>query len=48
MITGKERILGHFKGLSFAPRFSPDGKKSVMSIANNGMINIFEIDNEFR
>ena len=39
--TGKIDILGEFEGMSFAPRFSPDGKELVMSLAQNGSTNIY-------
>ena len=42
--TGKIDILGEFDGMSFAPRFSPDGKKLIMSLAENGSTNIFVMD----
>ncbi|MFV0251012.1 MAG: Tol-Pal system beta propeller repeat protein TolB [Rickettsia aeschlimannii] len=42
--TGKESVVGDFPGISFAPRFSPDGRKAVMSIAQNGSTHIYEID----
>ncbi|MCZ6886690.1 MAG: Tol-Pal system beta propeller repeat protein TolB [Rickettsia endosymbiont of Ixodes persulcatus] len=42
--TGKESIVSDFAGISFAPRFSPDGRKAVMSIAKNGSTHIYEID----
>ncbi|MGX6960431.1 MAG: Tol-Pal system beta propeller repeat protein TolB [Rickettsia endosymbiont of Pentastiridius leporinus] len=42
--TGKESAVGHFAGISFAPRFSPEGKKAVMSIAKNGSTHIYEFD----
>ena len=29
--TGKQEIVGEFPGMTFAPRFSPDGSKIVMS-----------------
>ncbi|WP_417905444.1 Tol-Pal system beta propeller repeat protein TolB [Candidatus Tisiphia endosymbiont of Micropterix aruncella] len=42
--TGKERLVGNFPGMSFAPRFSPQGEKAIMSIARKGATHIFEID----
>ena len=42
--TGKIDILGEFDGMSFAPRFSPNGKKLIMSLAENGSTNIFVMD----
>ncbi|PPR29565.1 MAG: Protein TolB [Alphaproteobacteria bacterium MarineAlpha9_Bin2] len=42
--TGKIDILGEFEGMSFAPRFSPDGKKLIMSLAQNGSTNIHLMD----
>lgn len=42
--TGKESVVGDFAGISFAPRFSPDSKKAIMSIAKNGSTHIYEID----
>lgn len=42
--TGKESVVGDFAGISFAPRFSPDGKKGLMSIAKNGSTHIYEFD----
>jgi len=34
--TRKKRLVGHFKGMTFAPRFSPDGKYLLMSLAREG------------
>ncbi len=39
--TGKIEILGEFPGMSFAPRFSPDGENLIMSLAENGSTNIY-------
>ena len=39
--TGKERLVGNFPGMSFAPRFSPDGTKAIMSIAAKGATHIY-------
>jgi len=32
--TGQQEIVGEFPGMTFAPRFSPDGKKIIMSYAD--------------
>ena len=32
--TGKQEIVGEFPGMTFAPRFSPDGNKIVMSYSD--------------
>jgi len=42
--SGRRELLGNFPGMSFAPRFSPDGSKVVMSIAENGQSDIYEMD----
>jgi TolB protein len=42
--TGRQELLGRFPGMSFAPRFSPDGNSAIMSIAKNGSTNIFLLD----
>ena len=31
--SGRRELLGNFPGMSFAPRFSPDGNKVVMSMS---------------
>ncbi|MGH6989576.1 MAG: Tol-Pal system beta propeller repeat protein TolB [Stellaceae bacterium] len=43
--TGQREVLGDFHGMTFAPRFSPDGNKVIMSIADsNGASNIYTLD----
>lgn len=42
--TGREDLLGRFPGMSFAPRFSPDGDSVVMSIARDGNSDIYVMD----
>ena len=44
--TGQKEIVGDFPNMSFAPRFSPDGQKVIMSLqSDDGRdANIFEMD----
>ena len=36
--TGVQEVVGDFPGMTFAPRFSPDGKKIIMSFAKDGKL----------
>ena len=40
LFTGKMKILGEFPGMSFSPRFSPNGLDLIMSLSQNGSTNI--------
>ena len=42
--TGDQELLGNFPGMSFAPRFSPDDKYVLMSIAEDGNSDIYEME----
>ncbi len=42
--TGKQELLGAFKGMTFAPRFSPDGNSVIMSHAEAGNSDIYVMD----
>ena len=42
--TGRQEMLGAFKGMTFAPRFSPDGNSVVMSYAQEGDSDIWIMD----
>ena len=43
--TGQREIVGNFPGMTFAPRFSPDGQKVIMSLLReDGNSNIFTMD----
>ncbi|HVY13429.1 MAG TPA: Tol-Pal system beta propeller repeat protein TolB, partial [Alphaproteobacteria bacterium] len=43
--SGRQEALGDFPGMTFAPRFSPDGKKVIFSlIEQGGDSNIFVMD----
>jgi len=42
--SGRQEILGDFPGMTFAPRFSPDGQKVIMSMAKDGNSEIYTMD----
>lgn len=44
LATGSKKLVGNFKGMSFAPRFSPDGNYLIMSIAREGTTWIYEVN----
>jgi TolB protein len=46
--TGVQEVVGNFPGMTFAPRFSPDGKKIIMSFAKDGNSDIYTMDLESR
>jgi TolB protein len=42
--TGQQEVLGEFPGMTFAPRFSPDGNRVIMSLAVDGKSDIYTMD----
>lgn len=42
--TGQREIIGDFPGMTFSPRFSPDGQRIVMSLQSGGNANIYAMD----
>ncbi len=43
--TGQRELVGNFPGMTFAPRFSPNGDKVIMSLLrDDGNSNIFTMD----
>ena len=42
--TGQREIVGNFPGMTFAPRFSPDGQRVIMSLQQGSNSNLFAMD----
>ena len=42
--TGQREVVGNFPGMSFSPRFSPDGQNVIMSLQEGANSNIFVMD----
>jgi TolB protein len=42
--TGKTSLVGTFEGITYAPRFSPDGSKIIMSQAYKGSSSLYEVN----
>jgi TolB protein len=42
--TGQRETVGNFPGMTFAPRFSPDGQRVIMSLQQGGNANLFAMD----
>jgi TolB protein len=43
LASGKEQQLGNFGAMTFAPRFSPDGRSMAFSIEGGGTTNVFSM-----
>lgn len=44
LLTPSERPLGNFPGMTFAPKFSPNGNYMAMSLATNGNSDLYLLD----
>ena len=42
--TGQREIVSNFPGMSFSPRFSPDGQRVIFSLQRGGNSNLFVMD----
>jgi len=44
LTTGRQSVMGEFDGMSFAPRFAPDGASCILSVTRGGGSDIFVVD----
>jgi len=42
--TGERELVGDFPGMTFAPRFSPDGQRVILSLQSGGASSLYELD----
>lgn len=42
--NGRQEVLGRFNGITYAPRFSPDGQSVILSEARNGNSDLYMVD----
>jgi len=42
--TGRQEIVGDFPGMTFAPRFSPNGNSIIMSLETGGNSEVYSMD----
>ena len=42
--SGQREIVGNFPGMTFSPRFSPDGQRVIMSLQQGSNSNLFVMD----
>ena len=42
--TGQRESVGNFPGMTFAPRFSPDGQQIAMSLSDGASTNLYTMD----
>lgn len=42
--TGQREVVGNFPGMTFSPRFSPDGQRIIMSLSTGSTTNLFAMD----
>ena len=42
--SGRQTQLGDFSGMTFAPRFAPDGSSVIMALSNGGGSDIISVD----
>src|SRR5258708_19980862 len=42
--TQQREIVGNFPGMTFSPRFTPDGQRAIMSLQHAGNSHLFVMD----
>ena len=42
--TGQKEAVGNFPGMTFAPRFAPEGEKIIMSLSEGSSSNLYTMD----
>jgi TolB protein len=42
--SGQSAVLGEFQGMTFAPRFAPDGNRVIFSVSQNGLSDLWTYD----
>ncbi len=42
--NGQHEVVGNFPGMTFSPRFSPDGQKVIMSLSEGSNTNLYAMD----
>ena len=42
--TGQREAVGNFPGMTFAPRFSPDGQRVILSLSDGSASNLYTMD----
>jgi len=43
ILSGRETVMGRFSGMTFSPRFSPDGSQLLMTLAEGGNSDIYRV-----
>ncbi|MSO90815.1 MAG: Tol-Pal system protein TolB [Acetobacteraceae bacterium] len=44
LVSGRQQVMGEFDGMTFAPRFAPDGGSVIMSVTRGGGSDIIAVE----
>lgn len=44
LATGHTELISHFKGMTYSPRYSPDGRLLIFSLSDRGSSSIYTLD----